>query len=80
LKADNQIAFAYSQDLVGLEKVKATGGEEAPSFISKDIENICDRKAETFEEYLLGRDEMTTVERGADPELKPLVDVPAASA
>lgn len=65
---------------MALEKVKATGGEEALSFISKDIEKICGRKAETFEEYLLGRDDMTTVERGAEPELKPLVAVPAASA
>lgn len=66
--------------MVALEKVKATGGEEALSFISKDIEKICGRKAETFEDYLLGSGEMTKVERGADPELKPLVDAPAATA
>jgi hypothetical protein len=65
---------------VALEKVKATGSEEAMSFISKDIERICGRKAETFEEYLLFREDMTTVERGAEPELKPLIDVPAPSA
>jgi hypothetical protein len=66
--------------LAALEKVKATGSEEASSFISKDIEKICGRKAETFEDYLLMTDMMTKVELGAEPILKPLVDASAASA
>jgi hypothetical protein len=68
------------QDLAALEKIKASGSEEALSFISKDIEKICGRKAETFEDYLLTTDMMTKVELGAEPVLKPLVDVPAPSA
>lgn len=50
------------KDLVALEKIKASGKEEDASFVSKDIETICDHKAETFEEYLLGKDYMTSVE------------------
>jgi uncharacterized protein YbjT (DUF2867 family) len=50
------------KDLVALEKIKASGKEEDASFVSKDIETICGRKAETFEEYLLVKDYMTSVE------------------
>lgn len=68
------------QDLAALERIKATGNEEMREFISDDIEKICGHKAESFEDYLLMTDMMTTVERGAEPELKPLVEAPAATA
>lgn len=60
------------QDLVGLEKVKATGNEESLGFISRDFEAVCNHKPESFEEYLRMEDMMTKVERGAPSELKPL--------
>jgi len=63
------------QDLVGLEKIKATGKEETSSFVTDDIEKICGHPAETYEEYLLDKDMMTKIEAGAEPELKPLKTV-----
>jgi len=52
------------EDLVAMEKVKATGREEKPEFKTNDIENICGHKAETFEEYLQRTDMMTLIEMG----------------
>jgi uncharacterized protein YbjT (DUF2867 family) len=50
------------KDLVALEKIKASGKEEDASFVTNDIDNICGHKAETYEEYLLGKDFMTVIE------------------
>lgn len=50
------------QDLVALERLKASGKEDLMQFISKDIEKICGRPAETFEEYLTAADRMTPQE------------------
>jgi uncharacterized protein YbjT (DUF2867 family) len=67
-------------DLVTLEKMKATGQEENLNFLSDDFEKICGHPAETFESYLQMTEYMTKVELGAESELKPLKDIPAASA
>jgi NAD(P)H dehydrogenase (quinone) len=47
-------------DLVHLEKLKATGLEVG--FLSKDFEKLCGRPAETFDEYLDAKSEMTPAE------------------
>jgi uncharacterized protein YbjT (DUF2867 family) len=60
------------EDLVTLEKIKATGKEEDHSFISNDVEKICGRKAESYEDYLRRTDMMTPMEAGPPDELKPL--------
>lgn len=60
------------EDLVALEKIKATGKEEDPSFASKDIENICGHAPESFEDYLRMTDMMIPVEAGPPSELVPL--------
>jgi NAD(P)H dehydrogenase (quinone) len=60
------------QDLVCLEKIKATGTEDSLSFVTHDVEKVCGHEAESFEDYLRETDYMTVVERGAEPELKPL--------
>lgn len=59
-------------DLESLEKIKASGVEEDPAFISNDIENICGHPPETFEDYLRGTDMMTKVECGPPSVLQPL--------
>jgi NAD(P)H dehydrogenase (quinone) len=63
------------QDLSALEKVKSTGMEETPAFVSTDIEKICGHGAQTFEDYLQTTDTMTKMELGADPALKPLKEL-----
>ena len=50
------------RDLVGLERIKATGLEEDMGFISHDIEKICKRKPETFSDYLEAKQYMTPME------------------
>ena len=52
------------EDLVALEKVKASGDEERLSFVSGDVANICGHQPQTFEEYLEGTEMMTDVELG----------------
>ena len=52
------------QDLVALEKVKASGYEEDPKFVSNDIEKILGRKAETYQDYIQKKDRMTSIEKG----------------
>jgi uncharacterized protein YbjT (DUF2867 family) len=47
-------------DLVHLETLKATGMEVG--FLSKDFEKLCGRLAETFDEYLDAKSEMTPAE------------------
>jgi uncharacterized protein YbjT (DUF2867 family) len=47
-------------DLVQLEILKATGMEV--KFLSKDFEKLCGRPAETFDEYLNAKSEMTPAE------------------
>lgn len=47
-------------DLVQLETLKATGMELG--FLSKDFERLCDRPAETFDEYLDAKGDMTRAE------------------
>lgn len=60
------------EDLVALEKIKATGTEEQLGFVSNDIEAICGHRAETFEDYLQMKEYMTKVEEGAPSVLIPL--------
>jgi uncharacterized protein YbjT (DUF2867 family) len=60
-------------DLAVLEKVKATGNEESRSFVSDDVEKICGRKPQSFEEYLQEVDTMTTVELGHELVVMPEV-------
>lgn len=50
------------RDLVGLERIKASGLEEDIAFASRDVEKICKRKPETFSEYLEATDCMTPLE------------------
>jgi uncharacterized protein YbjT (DUF2867 family) len=49
-------------DLVALEKIKASGLEESPSFATKDIETLCGHPAETFDEYLFNTGYMVAME------------------
>jgi len=51
-------------DLVALEKLKASGVEERATFVSPDIEAICGRPPQTFEDYLRATDLMTPIETG----------------
>jgi uncharacterized protein YbjT (DUF2867 family) len=53
------------RDLAAMEKIKASGIEEAKDFLSGDIEIILGRKPESFKEYLERTDTMTPVEAGA---------------
>lgn len=63
-------------DMVALERVKATGTEEDHSFTSDDIKKICGHAPETYEEYLRATDMMTDVEAGPPQDgLVPLKDV-----
>lgn len=50
------------QDLVALEKIKATGIEEHLSFVSNDVEKVCGHRAESYEAYLSHKDVMTAAE------------------
>lgn len=51
------------RDLVGLEKVKATGLEEDDAhFVSHDIEKLCKHQPETINQYLDAKDKMTPLE------------------
>jgi uncharacterized protein YbjT (DUF2867 family) len=50
-------------DLVALEKIKATGHEGYVSYLSKDIESICGHPAETYEGYLMQQDLMSPMEK-----------------
>jgi len=49
-------------DLVGLESIKATGSEEAEDFVTYHIDKVCERRAETFKEYLSNTAAMTLEE------------------
>jgi uncharacterized protein YbjT (DUF2867 family) len=51
------------RDLIGLEKIKATGLEEDMGFVSHDIEKICKRKPETIDDYLQATEYMTPLEK-----------------
>jgi len=51
------------EDLVALERIKATGHEGYVSFLTKDIERICGHPAETYEGYLMQQDLMSPIER-----------------
>lgn len=56
------------QDLVALEKIKATGTEENElNFPTDDIEKISGHKAQSFQEYLESWETMTPLEAGFDP-------------
>lgn len=50
------------RDLVGLERIKATGLEEDVGFVSHDIEKICKRQPETIDDYLEAKQYMTPME------------------
>jgi len=58
------------EDLVSLEKLKASGVEERSSFVSPDIEKICGRPPESFEDYLRKTDRMTPIESGTSAPFK----------
>ena len=60
------------EDLVTLEKIKATGKEEDPNFLSNDVERLCGHKPESYEDYLRRTDMMTPIETGPPGEMKPL--------
>jgi uncharacterized protein YbjT (DUF2867 family) len=49
-------------DLVALESIKASGEEESEKFATADIERVCGRKAQSFEEYLKATEFMTPME------------------
>ena len=53
-------------DMVALEKIKASGKEEQVSFISKCIEQICGHAPENFETYLQAKTFMTPKELGTN--------------
>ena len=50
------------RDMVGLEQIKAMGLEEDKAFVSHDIEMLCKRKPETFNDYLDAVQNMTPLE------------------
>jgi uncharacterized protein YbjT (DUF2867 family) len=52
------------KDLVMLEKVKASGIEENDTFVSHDMEKLCGRKPENFDQYLRAKSFMTPKEMG----------------
>jgi uncharacterized protein YbjT (DUF2867 family) len=52
-----------SVDVAYLELCKASGMEEQPKFISKDIEKICGHSAESYRDYLGNKTVMTPQER-----------------
>jgi hypothetical protein len=60
------------EDLVALEKIKASGTEEDHAFVSDDIKKICGHEPETYEDYLRATELMTPIEAGPPGELKPL--------
>jgi NAD(P)H dehydrogenase (quinone) len=64
-------------DMVALERVKATGTEEDHAFLSDDIEKICGHPPETYELYLRAIDMMTSIEAGPPrvDDLVPLKEV-----
>jgi NAD(P)H dehydrogenase (quinone) len=66
------------EDLVALEKAKASGGYEHFEFMTDTIEKMCDHRPETYEEYLIRTDAMTPLEIRAPGELKPLRGVMSA--
>jgi len=49
-------------DVAYLEQVKATGTEENLNFVTKVIERVCGRPAETVEQYLANKASMTPSE------------------
>ena len=48
--------------LADLERMKGSGLEDTLGFIDDDIERVCGRPAETFDEYLAAKDKMTPKE------------------
>jgi NAD(P)H dehydrogenase (quinone) len=50
------------EDVVAMEKVKATGQEELMTFTSDDIDKICGHSPEDYEEYLQRKDFMSASE------------------
>eukprot|EP00977_Amphora_coffeiformis_P010546 scaffold2482_cov166-Amphora_coffeaeformis.AAC.12 len=68
-----------AEDLAGLEKIKATGKEEDPSFVSSDFEDICGHPPESFAEYLGRTEVMVPVEEAhATSKMDPLAPIVAA--
>lgn len=51
-----------ADDLARLEKIKSSGKEEDPAFVSSDFEEICGHPPETFEDYLHRTEVMVPVE------------------
>lgn len=45
-------------DFVSLEKIKASGTEELDDFATNDTAKVCGHEAQTYEQYLLAKDEM----------------------
>jgi len=52
------------QDLVALEKIKASGSEEDHKFLSQDFEELCGHPSESYEHYLQMTNAMTPIEAG----------------
>jgi len=50
-------------DRVGLEKIKASGSEELTGYATNDIENMCGRSPQTFEDYLVDTSRMILAEQ-----------------
>jgi len=56
--------FWKVQDLVALEKIKASGSEEDHKFLSHDFEELCGHPSESYEHYLQMTNVMTPIEAG----------------
>ena len=50
-------------DRVGLEKIKASGSEELAGYVTNEIEDICGRSPETFDDYLMATQRMILAEK-----------------
>ena len=55
----NVAASTFNEDVAALELIKASGAEETSKIITRNIEKIIGRPAESFEHYLQEKDFMT---------------------
>ena len=61
----DQLPPGADPSVVALEKIKASGKEESVAFLSKDVEKVCGHPPESYEDYLLDKDDMTLKELAA---------------
>jgi hypothetical protein len=54
---------SFTKNSAALEKIKASGLEEANKFIKGDFERLAGRKPETFADYLMNESTMAPVEK-----------------